>query len=376
MEFHHFPTLEEIYDFIDRYVKEKHDLSNCEVMGLSENGNEIKAVHISNQDVPLQEKEVLMVVCGRHGNEFGTRVVGPALLEWLITDEGRETLKRQHVIVVPVANPDGCILEEFHAPNDRLSIEEERTIGDLARRYRPDAVMDVHSWGGILDGEGVITGNTGDNAGDSFLYHSAASRMVQDACIQGYPFRLKAAKRVSGLYNNFFSGMCYDEFHSMAFGMEVNHESLTPAEAAESGLAILRSLILSGNSRHSFEQCTGYPNRIIKGDFSTSIRASGNNPGERRTSRKELWQNRDHFTRPDRKFFKGKRIVVRTEYSGEPLSLPFSLVCRVRKKVKVRKITLNGVVVDPVKFTDDCSTYYSVEVGSDVGRDVELILHL
>lgn len=376
MNFHHFLSLEEINDLIDHFISEYHEISKCEVMCLSEDGQEIKAVHVTDKDVPLEEKEIIMIVCGRHGNERGTRVVGPALLDWLRTDEARKTLASQHIIVVPVVNPDGCVKEEFHAPDDRLSNEEESTIATLARKFIPDAVMDVHSWGGILDGEGVIMGNTGDHAEDHFIYHTLAQKMNDDACLRGYPFRLKAAKRVPGQYNNFFSGMCYNEYHSLAFGMEVNHESLTSQEAAESGLAILRSLILTGNTKHSFEQFPGYPNRIIKGDFATSIRACGNNPGQRRSSRKELWRNRDHFTRPDRKFYKGDRIVVRTEYSGEPLASPFSLVCRVRKKVDVRKVTLNGVLVDPLKFTDECSTYYSVEIGSHVGREVELILHL
>jgi len=314
------------------------------------------------------------VVCGRHGNELGTRVVGTALLGWLCSDAGAETRRRQLVIVVPVANPDGCVREEFFAPSDGLSDVEQRTIAELARTHQPDLVVDVHSFG-ESDIEAILPANTTSAAEDVFIHRDLAMRATEGAARVGYPFAVHAV-RLSGDYNNFFCGMCYDRFHSLAFGMEVNHASLAPDQAAASGVAAITSLLDAGNTRSPWEPQAGYPNRILLGDLFTSIRAAGDDAGQRRTSRSHIWPNRRHFARPKRETAGSSAIRVLTEYAGAALPCRFSLSCRLRGSPAIRAVRLNGEPVDAPTHTDNCSTYVHVGIAPSGRQSYELSVEL
>lgn len=370
-----FPSLDDIDQDLDRFADGHSDIAHIESLGLSAEGRDVKAVYVTDNSIPATEKEVAVVVCGRHGSELGTRVVGTALLDWLSSAEGEETRRRQLVIVVPVANPDGCMREEFWAPGDGLSETEENTIAALARAYQPDAVMDVHSWGGVLDGEAIVTANTSDSGEDAFIHRALGTKMVEEAARQGYPFLLHSVRLPDG-YNNFFCGMCYGHFHSLVFGMEVNHSFLKPEETVESGMAIIKTLLNEGNTRSPWEPHVGYPNRILLGDFFTAIRSTGSNAAERRTSRSEIWRNRKCFTVPQREFLAPHTIRVATEYAGASLSGGYALVCRIRGSPDFKTIRLNGKDVEATTYEDNCSTYVCVDIHPSGKEQYELSIGL
>lgn len=365
-----FPSLSDIYQSLDRLIDRNSDCMHIESLGLSEDGQDIKAVYVTDRSLPLSEKEVAMVVCGRHGDELGTRGVGPALLEWLLSPEGEETRRKQLVIVVPVANPDGCVKEEFFFPQDRLSETEQTTIVKLARVYHPDAVIDVHS--DFLDTESVIMANTSNSGEDVFIHNVVRAKMIAEASRLGYPFLAHEVER-SRSYNNFFSGVCYENFHSLAFGMEASHFSLGPEEAAESSLAVIRSLLNVGNTCSFWEANSGYPNRILVGDLFTSIRPVGRNATERRQSRSEIWQNRKFFTCPLREALNRRTIRVVTNYSGEELVGGFSLSCRIRGFPTIQRVLLNEKTVDPHIYKDECATNVCVD-NPLIGGEYELVI--
>jgi len=361
MVYRGFPVFDEIYRLVDRFVARNADIAHSESLGLSEEGREIKAVYVTDKSVPDSEKQAAMVVCGRHGDELGQRVVGNALLEWLSSAEGAETRRRQLVIVVPVANPDGCVRNEFLAPHDGLSRVEQNTIAALAERYQPDAVIDVHSLR-RTDIEAILTANTSDAGQDVFIHGLLAKNMAESAARQGYPFLIESVD-FAGDYNNFFSGMCYERFHSVAFGMEVNHGSLGPRKAAESGVAAIKALLNAGNIRHPWEPHAGYPNSILAGDFFNCVRAVGRNSAERRASRSELWQHRESFAPLKRVVLDDGTIRVVAAYAGEPLSCGFSMTCRTRGFPVSVKAHLNGAPVEvSCTYRDNCSTYVCVDI--------------
>ena len=366
-----FPPLEEIYRHSEQLVRRHREIARFEALGRSPEDREIWAVHVTDADVDDAEKQVAVVVCGRHGSELGTRVVGPATLDWLASPEARETRRRQHVIVVPVANPDGCVRRSFWAPHDGLSETETKTIAALAEAYQVDASIDVHSWGGSRDGEGIVTANTGVAGEDVFIYESLAARMAGAAAQQGYPFYIHRSYRSQG-YNNFYSGPCYDKFHALVFGMEVNHGCLTPRQAAESGLAVIKTLLSAGNTRAGWQMQEGYPNELLIGDFFTSIRAAGGNADQRRKSRCRIWQNRSRFARPKRVFQPPGTVRVETAYSGQALDCPFALVCRIPRSPELKRVRLNGEIVEPNTSRDECSTYVSVDVVPSGKKQYEL----
>jgi hypothetical protein len=356
-----FAPLEEIYRHSEQFARRHRKTARFEVLGRSPEDREVWAVHVTDPGVDDAQKQVVVVVCGRHGSELGTRVVGPATLHWLASAEAAETRRRQHVIVVPVANPDGCVRGSFWARRDGLSETETKTIAALAEAYQVDASIDVHSWGGSRDGEGIVTANTGVSGEDVFIYESLAARMASAAAQQGYPFYIHRSSGPQG-YNNFYSGPCYDKFHALVFGMEVNHGCLTPRQAAESGLAVIKALLLEGNTRAGWQMQEGYPNELLIGDFFTSIRAAGRNADERRKSRCRIWQNRSLFARPKRIFQRPGTVRVETAYSGQGLDCTFALVCRIRGSPELKRVRLNGEIVEPNRSRDECSTYVSVNV--------------
>ena len=156
--------------------------------------------------------------------------------------------------------------------------------------------------------------------------------------------------------------MCYERFHSLVFGMEVNHSFLDAKECAESGMAVIQAFLEEGNARSPWESIAGYPSRILLGDFFTSIRATGITAAERRRSRSEIWKNRGLFEGPQREFLPPNAIRVKAGYSGEALPCGFALVCRIRGFPDLRAVRLNGKDVKSTTYRDNCSTFVSTDI--------------
>lgn len=157
-------------------------------------------------------------------------------------------------------------------------------------------------------------------------------------------------------------------------GLEVNHGCLTPRQAAESGLAVIKTLLFEGNARAAWQMQEGYPNELLIGDFFTSIRATGGNAGETRKSRRRIWQNRSLFARPTRKFQPPGTVRVETAYSGQALDCPFALVCRIPRSPDLKRVRINGEIVEPNTMRDECSTYVSVNVCPSGKGEYELVV--
>jgi hypothetical protein len=354
-----------------------------ETIGLSPEGREVRAIHVTNREIPIEQKEITLVICGRHGDELGTRVVGPFLLEWLSSAEAHSLLKHQHIILVPIANPDGCAREEFGLPKDRLSKMEQQTILRIAREFVPDVVIDVHSvgkkkygyhWGGL---QAVVIDREQVSGEDQFIVQNMAGRMIQTACDQGYHYLLhdvgfyrNLARRVKAVsnpgYNDHVSKACYNAFHSLTFGVEVNHFFYSPGDTGRSAKSIITALLLMGEHSYPWEYYPGFPNRLLSGDFLASIRARGASAGERRRSRYEIWQNIDGFIKylaPCRKTPSRHTIEIICNYSGKQkikrgVTLCFCIACR----SKLKRVRLNGEPVDYQVKEAPCCQHVFVDV--------------
>jgi len=367
-----FPSFQDVCEMVAEFARRHPDIARMTSLGRSDEGREVLAVEVTDPGVPLETKQVAMVVCGRHGNELGTRVIGSAVLEWLASEDAAETRTHQLVVVVPVANPDGCVRDAFLAPNDGLSDAERRTVMALAERTQPDAIVDVHSLGGN-DIEAVIAAHTGRSGVDAFTQAALATEIADAAGRGGYPFDLEGVT-FSNQYNNFLAGECYDRFHSVALGMEVNHLALRPDQAADSGVVAISSFLRSGNRRRYWQAHPGYPNDLIIGNFSTSIRPAGSDAASRRSARVALWQNRRFFDGLKRTMPDSHTVKVVAQYTGGPLQTPWTLCCRLRGRPVVRDVRLNGEPVQCETFTDACSTYVSVVAEATGPERYELLV--
>ena len=345
-------------------------------LGLSAEGRDIKAVHITDKTVPLVEKEIAVVMGLRHGDEVGVVPAVSSLLDWLVSEKGKETRSRQLVIVIPVANPDGFIKREFGVPRDRISEIEKTVILPLILECQADMVLDIHSLD-RGDLEAVITGHTTHLGEDDLIHGIAACRMVEGAAVAGYPYVSHALgvqslapwlstprppRNASSSYNNWVCAPAYEQLHSLVIGMEVNSFSLNDDECGDSGLAAIVPLLELGNTRSSWEYAPGYPNRILRGNMLISLRAAGQSAAERRKSRAELWQKREFFSDPIKVMPTTHSIQSSIEYSGEPLSNAFSICCRIRGNPDIRDVRLNGIKTDYYIATDNCSSFVFVDV--------------
>lgn len=395
MEFSSFISYEEIEKWIEQYVDNNKEIAYIEIIGQSNEGKDIKAVHVTDSTLPINEKEVALIIIGRHGDELGTRVVGPALLDWLASKDAKETIDCQHIIVVPIANPDACVHATFGLPVYRLSDLEKRSLIPLGVKYIPDVVMDVHSvgkdkfglnWGGL---EAVIIDQNAKAGEDQYILGEMAREMVNAAAIAGYPFLLHTLEPYQDLrkkadtlsefaFNNHVNVALYDSFHSLTFGMEVNHFVLSPNDTAKSGLAVIKSLLVMGHRVFPWEYYSGYPNRILSGDLLAWISPRGKNANERRNSRKEIWSKRNFFEvpfNPYRKMLDDHSVGITVKYSGEEeITNGITISFRIRGTPRIKSINMNNEKIDYYVKEDNCSTYVFFDLESIKKNDVREIV--
>jgi hypothetical protein len=383
MEFSSFLSFEEIEKWIEQYIHDNREIASVETIGHSDEQRAIKAIHVTNNSLPMDEKEIALIIVGRHGDELGTRVVGPAVLEWLATNDAKAIRDHQHVIVVPVANPDGCVHEVFGAPVTHLSSLEKSALLPLAAKYLPDIVIDVHSvgkekrglnWGGL---EAVIIDQNATEGEDQYILGEMARKMLHAAAREGYPFLLhtlepygnrkkKAEALTNSSFNNHVNRALYDAFHPLTFGMEVNHFVLRPDETAQSGLAVIKSMLKMGNHVFSWDYHAGYPNRILSGDFLAWIGPRGRNAQQKRISRKEIWSKRRFFEvpfAPYREMLDMHSARITVKYLGEhAIASGITMSFRIRGTPRIKTITMNDEKIDYYVKTDECSTYVFLDL--------------
>jgi hypothetical protein len=382
MVYHSFLSYSEIVEWLFQFAEQNKAIVKLEVIGLSDEGREIHAVHVTNKANSIENKEVVLIILGRHGDEIGTRVVSKALLAWLASPEATRYVDNQHIIVVPVANPDACVKEIFGLPAFHLSTLEKNSILKFGLKYIPDVVFDIHSvgkekygfnWGGL---EAIVIDEQATAGEDQYIIRAMAEEMIRGASRAGFPFllhnlefyknlRIWADALSESAFNNYVNRVFYDAFHSLTFGAEVNHFVLSPDEAAKSGVAVIQSLLEMGLRTYPWEYYPGYPNRILCGDFLASIKPFGENAHQRRISRRELWLQRHCFDvplNPHRKMLNDHSVNVLFKYSGEQkIQNGLTVNIRIRGQPNIKQVDINGTGTDYYTKADECSTYVGVE---------------
>ncbi len=425
--FDHMPMgaegLQEIYSWIENFVSTHQEIAEKKVLGTSEDGKwEIPAVIVTNKSIPDDQKQIAVATLTRHGQERGTRLVGPEILNYLAGDDAAETRDKQIVIVVPIFNPVGVVLDEFHSTMFGITDHEKKIMGNLCADYTPDMMIDYHSLG-KMDGskydhgdmEVVIPANSTKWGMDEQIYQHVANRMVAAAEAAGYPYEIHALEDLANYYfgeadtgrlpwkyqkekvyllnvqnfyehydapeglsgyTNYTCGPAYLKWHTLVFGMETNHWAVTSAaDIAESGLIPCRTLLDMGNQRFSWEKDAGYPNHLICGDFRISIRTLGNSPGERRISREKLWNERNNFSVLERELINPETTLAKVGYMGNHFPLEFAFCLRMREK-NIQKVLVEDREIPFETFEDHCSTFLYIPMSIEKDGVLDLkILH-
>lgn len=421
--FDHIPMggegLKEVYRWLNGFVEENKRIARKQVLGKSPDGWEIPAILVTNGDVADNHKQIAVVTAARHGQEFGARIVAPEILRFLTTEEARIIRDSQIVIVVPVVNPDGFVANQFCSSRTSLTKTERLILGSLFKAYPPDMIIDYHSLGAesgskhdIGDMEVILPANTTKWAMDEQIHLYLAQRMVDAAEEAGWPYEIHTLEDLATYYfgerevgnmpwsplkekmfllhmqdfhddydipedavlntltpppgqttyTNYTCGPAYMKWHSLVFGVEMNHGAITDAgDLAESGRVPCTELLKMGSDRFRWEKDIGYPVNILHGDFRVSIRPLGKDAAECRASRIRIWGERRHFNYPQREMLDLDTTVARVRYFGDDLPMEFALCLRMRQK-NFSSVTMSGNNVDFETFSDRCSTFVYIPI--------------
>jgi hypothetical protein len=404
--FNHIPMgeegLKEVYQWLDDWVARNKGIVHKEVIGKSPDHWDIPAIFITNENIPNDNKQIAVITLGRHGQEFGTRVVGPEIIHYLCSHDAEEIRKNQIVIVIPVVNPEGFVSNEFRSSMTSLTKTERLVLGELFKAFPPDMMMDFHSLGKSAgskydrgDMEVIIPANTTRWAMDEQIHQSIAQEMQKAAEAAGWPYEIHTLEDLAAYYfgdtkignmpwsslkeklfllhmqdfydhyhtpeedryTNYTCGPAYLKWHTLVFGMETNHYALSQAsDIALSGLTPCSALMKMGCTRLPWEKDKGYPVNILHGDFRISIRPLGSNVSERRASRIRIWNERKNFNLPQREMVDQETTIARVRYFGWDLPMEFALCLRMRQN-SIKSVTLHGKETQFETFKDHCSTY-------------------
>jgi hypothetical protein len=421
--FDHIPMgqegLKEIYQWLDDWVAKNKGLAQKKVIGKSPDHWDIPAIFITNEALPDDDKQIAVVTLGRHGQEFGTRVVGPEIIRYLCSSDAEEIRKRQVVIVVPVVNPEGFVSNEFRSSMTSLTKTERLVLGGLFKEFPPDMMIDFHSLGEAAgskydrgDMEVIIPANTTKWAVDEQVHQYVAREMQKAAESEGWPYEIHTLEDLATYYfgdtkignmpwtylkekvyllhmqdfyddyhipeedqyTNYTCGPAYLKWHTIVFGMETNHYALSrPGDIALSGLVPCSALLKTGSTRSPWEKDKGYPVNILHGDFRISIRPIGRNACERRASRIRIWNERTNFNIPQRETVDQETTIARVRYFGRDLPMEFALCLRMRQN-NIKSVTTQGKEVPFEIFKDDCSTFVYIPIMMEKAGTIELII--
>jgi len=421
--FSHIPMgeegLKEVYQWLDDWVAKNKGIARKEVIGKSADHWDIPAVFITDEEVSNVDKQIAVITLGRHGQELGTRVVGPEIIHYLCSSDAEEIRKTQIVIVVPVVNPEGFVSNEFRSSMTSLTEIERVVLEGLFKQFPPDMMIDFHSLGKTAgskfdrgDMEVIIPANTTRWAMDEQIHQYVAQEMKRAAESEGWPYEIHTLEDLATYYfgdtkignmpwtylkekvfllhmqdfhdhyhipeedryTNYTCGPAYLKWHTLVFGMETNHYALSRAgDIALSGLPPCAALLKMGSTRLPWEKDKGYPVNILHGDFRISIRPLGKNVGERRASRIRIWKERDNFNLPQRETIDQETTLARVRYFGWDLPMQFALCLRMRKS-NIKSVTIGNKEVPFDTFRDNCSIFVYIPIIMEKAGTIELFI--
>jgi hypothetical protein len=175
-------------------------------------------------------------------------------------------------------------------------------------------------------------------------------------------------------YTNYTCGPAYLKWHTLVFGMEINHYALPRAnDIALSGLVPCSALLKMASIRFPWEKDRGYPVNILHGDFRISIRPLGSNASERRASRIRIWNERKNFNLPQREMVDQETTIARVRYFGWDLPMEFAVCLRMRQK-NIRSVTIGSKDAEFRTFEDGCSSFVYIPIRMERAGTIELTI--
>ena len=374
------PSSAEVEAHILKLQKDHPALVKVESPQKTRDGRPVYAVALTDPQVPADDKQHVLIVAGQHGNEESGRMIALALMDWLVSPDGTETLRKQKIVVMPNVNPDGAERDIYdtaegirpnldHAPQGPWSAEA-KALQAVSRELRPEVYVDMHGRGASgCSYDMVLYPMTYPYLEDDNLLHQVAAEMVKAGEAAGLP-HLSHSLTWPGWGNSDINDRSstvfhYREFRSMVFLTETaeHNQHAHPAELRTAvGVARIKALLEYGNRRHAWFHYEGYPYSLI-GMNDAALAAVGRTAADRRASRVALWAGQNNFTTPRAVLpaaAKQKRYAFSAKKAFES---PMGVQFRCPTKMQVQAVTFDGKALSPsdtdgyLTWQDACSTY-------------------
>lgn len=357
-----YPLSKDVEDHIKKVAAKFPKLTRLRRVGRTLQGRPIYAVTITDPKVPDANKQNVLVLGGKHGNEESGRIVALAVIDWLVGKSAlaKETRKKQKIVVMPNCNPDGCETNDHgNSKGDirHLNIPDGATdaegiaIQKVMNSLQSELYIDMHACGGAGCGTDMVAYPwCKDYTIEDYILHRIAHDMLVAGERAGIPqmtFPMtwpgwgEAHPKGAGTFL-----VPYLKHKSLAFLTE-NSESdkytYSIRERARAGLAKVKAAFKWGNRRFPKLYYPGYPNMMVGGQFHLSVNALGKTTAARRRSRVALWENVYKFKKLGVRIPappKHKSIVF--QYGGKRLKTGCGIQSNVRGKRRVNYVTLNG----------------------------------
>ncbi len=316
------PTLEQIQEKLEEWQKKHPEKMLLKEAGKSIDGNSIPLVILTDQSVPDEDKEHILVTTLHSGIERSATTSALYLIKWILSSDpvAKESLKKQVIICMPVVNPDGYLAGTFtnkkgkdpylawtldgpSAPEDSPEIVAVQKIMD---QYQPEVLSDMHGLDLTIDNYKMVE-VSGPAYSNSALrpYHHTIPLLMEEAAVEaGFPMdraeqdaeKLFWGPALESISHKLWLGRprvygamyCYNKFHSIILTSECGWE--------KSAQVRQKRLLQIGNDIWPGELYPGYPTRTIMRNSFHLVTAYGVTASERRKSRVELWNKFQHFS--------------------------------------------------------------------------------
>jgi len=290
-------------DWLQHLPEPNRKLSHVEIIGHSEENRSIPMVTLTDPDIPRQDKQILLITARHHPSmESSGSWVAEGIIEFLTSGEPEAIalLRKLVVVIIPIVNVDGVVRGNPHYNINGIDLwmdyeafkaSETKTIFSVMDQLIPDFFIDWHGWICHHEGKPPYDGSYLDFK-NSEPWDAASYQVMADYWkehIYGFGTR--------DLYRSLFAscpiGTAYSEFHTLGTTIEINPGGYTIGQVKRRGL---------DNFIHTAEMMlrhwpgypmSGTPNREIRQSGKVSLFAWGENFGEMRSSRVELWRKRE-----------------------------------------------------------------------------------
>ena len=295
----------------------------CRTIGKSVENRPILLVEISDFKVSDENKQLAVFIAAEHGGERSATGTILALIDWLLSNAGKEILQQQRILFVPVVNVDPYdtdgnlvnrndvnLFADYHYDGKMPSQPESQAIWKILEENNPDIFISMHGMSPDYDRSAYhrdweSTGVAYTNFFERGYSRKFIEKVNETAEQAGYPMDLgeEDLERVLPWIPGFeyhslptfghgagSPSYCYNRFHSLGFVMEIG--------PVKSGLLRCQEILKLGNKCWEYECFSGYPNRIITSACiaKMTLTAGGKTAEERRVNRVKLWQHSKNLT--------------------------------------------------------------------------------